>query len=118
MEEYPNRLVQSYPDFNAIISTENLDYLEYHYPEVARPLKRQAEGFEKWSDIYHAVKKFVPNSTTARKEAAKADVNFSKPKSISSSGLTQNTQTTAIALSEDRKSANWARMQQVMKGVS
>lgn len=117
-QEYPNRLVQTYPDFNSIVTSENLDYLEYHYPEVTRPLRRHAEGYDKWSDIYHAVKKFVPNSTTARKEAAKAEANFSKPKSISSTGLTQNTQTSNMQLSEDRKAANWARMQQVMKGVS
>lgn len=48
-QEYPQRLVQSYPDFNHIISQENLDYLDYHYPEVSRPLQRLKDGFDKWS---------------------------------------------------------------------
>lgn len=117
-QEYPTRLTQSYPDFNNVISSENLDYLEYHYPEVARPLKRQQDGFEKWSDIYHAVRKFVPNATTARKEAAKAEANYAKPKSMSSPGLAQNNELNGTRLTEDKKAANWARMQQVLKGVS
>lgn len=115
-QEYPNRLQQAYPDFNAMVSSENLDYLEYHYPEIARPLKRLGDGFDKWSDIYHAVKKFVPNATTARKEAAKAEANLNKPKSISSTGLTQSTEGKS-SLTEERKAANWERMNRVMKGV-
>ena len=118
-QEYPNKLVQSYPDFNHVISQENLDYLDYHYPEVSRPLQRLRDGFDKWSDIYAAIKKFVPNNSTAKKEAARADANFSKPKSISSTGLTQNTEAAAgMRLTEDRKADNWARMQKIMKGVS
>jgi len=116
--EYPNRLVQTHSDFNSVVTAENLDYLEFHYPEVARPLKRLNDNFDKWSDIYSAIKKFVPNSTTAKKEAAKADANFAKPKSISSTGLTQNTDSDSSRLTEERKRANWERMQKTLKAVS
>lgn len=116
--EYPNKLNQVYHDFNNIVSAENLDYLEYHYPEVARPLKRQSEGFDKWSDIYHAIKKFVPNHATAKKEAAKAENNFNRPKSMSSTGLSQSgNEAVPLRLSEERKAANWKRMQQVLGGI-
>lgn len=118
-KEYPQRLMKSYPDLNQVVSQENLDYLDYHYPEVSRPLQRLGDGYDKWSDIYQAIKKFVPNATNARREAAKADANFAKPKSISSTGLTQNTNSQDSArLTEDRKASNWQRMQQIMKGVS
>lgn len=117
-QEYPQRLQQNFPDFNGTISQENLDYLDYHYPEVSRPLQRLRDGYDKWSDIYLAIKKFVPNNTTAKKEAAKADVNFSKPKSISSASITQPGEAMSAArLSEERKAANWARMQNTLKGV-
>lgn len=117
-QEYPQRLVKNYPDFHQVISQENLDYLDFHYPEVSRPLQRLGDGFDKWSDIYQAIKKFVPNNSTAKKESAKADVNFSKPKSISSTGITQPGEVkSAHILSEERKAANWARMQATMKGV-
>lgn len=117
-QEYPNRLVQTYPDFNHIIAQENLDYLDYHYPEVSRPLQRLRDGYDKWSDIYHAVKKFVPNHSTAKKEAHRADINQSKPKSISSTGITQPGQsTTNINEIKERRAANWERMQRTLKGV-
>jgi hypothetical protein len=117
-QEYPERLRQAYGDFNQTVSPENLDYLDYHYPEVSRPLQRLQEGFDKWSDIYRAVKKFVPNNTTAKKDAAKADANFAKPKSISSSSITQPGEAASSArLTEERRAANWERMQKLLKSV-
>lgn len=118
-QEYPARLSQAYPDFKNTIASENLDYLEYHYPEVAGPLSRLPEGFDKWADIYRAVKKFVPNSTTAKKDAARADANYQKPRSISSPGMTQNKDFSGSAiLSEDQKKSNWERMQKTLKGLA
>lgn len=116
--EYPNRLLQTYPDFNHVISQENRDYLDYHYPEISRPLSRLPDNYDKWSDIYHAIKKFVPNNTNAKKEAARADINAIKPRSISMQGLTQSQPAPGShILTEERKAANWARMQQTRKGV-
>lgn len=116
--EYPQRLAQAYTDFNQTISSENLDYLEYHYPEVASPLKRLPEGYDKWADIYKAVKKFVPNASNAKKDAARADVNFNKPKSMSSTGVTQAGDSQGSArLTEERKQQNWERMQKMLKSV-
>lgn len=118
-QEYPNKLTKSYPDFHQTISQDNLDYLDFHYPEVSRPLQRLQDGFDKWSDIYQAIKKFVPNNTTAKKEAAKADINHNKPKSMSSTGITQPGEaTTSARLTEEKRAANWERMQKIMKGVS
>lgn len=118
VREYPVRLQKTYGDFNQTIAQENLDYLDFHYPEVSRPLQRLNNGYDKWSDIYLAIKKFVPNNTTAKREATRADINQSKPKSISSIGLTQPQAVPGNhILSEDRKAANWARMQSSLKGV-
>lgn len=118
-QEYPQRLTQTYPDFNHVISQENLDYLDYHYPEVSRPLQRLGDGFDKWSDIYKAVKKFVPNNTTVKKEATKIDANFNKPKSMSGPSIIQPGEVQSSArLTEERKAENWARMQKILKGVS
>jgi hypothetical protein len=118
MQEYPTRLARDLPDFHHVISQENRDYLDYHYPEIARPLGRLQDGYDKWHDIYHAIKKLVPNNTTAKKELAKADINQNKPRSISSPTLAQpSPPTSAHILSEERKAANWARMQASLKGV-
>jgi len=119
-QEYPNRLMQTYPDFNHTISQDNLDYLDYHYPEVSRPLQRLHDGFDKWSDIYQAIKKFVPNSTTSKKESARADINQNKPKSMSSTGITQpgeSVNRTSMQEVESRRAARYIEMQKIIKSV-
>jgi hypothetical protein len=118
-EEYPNRLTQTFPDFHQTISQEHLDYLDYHYPEVSRPFQRLPDNFDKWADIYRAVKKFVPNSANAKKDAAKADSNFNKPRSMSSSSITQPGESkSSNVITEERRAANWERMQRILKGVN
>jgi hypothetical protein len=117
--EYPNRLVKDFSDFNAVIAQENLDYIDFHYPEVSRPLQRLPEGYDKWADIYRAIKKFVPNNTTAKKEADKAVANFNKPKSMSSANVTPSGESTPYSSHdvEQRRAANWARMQSIIRKV-
>lgn len=117
--EYPKRLMRDFPDFGQVCSQENLDYLDFHYPEISRPLQRLGEGYDKWHDTYHAVRKLIPNHTTAKKEANRAEINSNKPRSISSTGPSptgeaprQDWQTT-----EARRAENWSRMQRTMKST-
>ena len=78
-QEYPQRLVQAYPDFNQAISSWKIWTIsDYHYPEVTAAIKMLPEGFEKWRSIYHLSKKFVPNMQQGRKDAARADANLSQ----------------------------------------
>jgi len=118
-QEYPNRLQRDFPDFNQVIAQENLDYIDYHYPEVSRPLQRLPEGYDRWADIYRAIKKFVPNNATAKKEAAKAEANFNKPKSISSIQPSQTGENAPRSMMDVERSRaeNWARMQRIIKQV-
>lgn len=117
--EYPRRLMKDMPDFTQVCSQENLDYLDYHYPEVSRPLQRLGEGYDKWHDTYHAVKKLIPNHSTAKKEAVRAEINGNKPRSISSTGHSPGGEPVREAFqdTEARRAANWSRMQRTMKGV-
>lgn len=117
-QEFPQRIAQSFPDFNQICNTENLDYLEYHFPEIAVPFKHMPDGFEKWSSLYKAVKRFVPN-TDSRKDQAKADKNMQKPGSLSAPSVAQGGNAMPGArLDEAKKAENWQRMQKVLKGLS
>ncbi len=67
--------MRDFPDFSRVCSQENLDYLDYHYPEISRPLQRLGDGYDKWHDTYHAVKKFIPGHAEAKKDAMKAEIN-------------------------------------------
>ena len=116
--EYPEKLRTVYSDFNKVCSSENLDYLEYHYPELAVPFKHMPDGFEKWASIYKTVKKFVPN-TDSKAEANKADKNMQKPGSLSSMSNAQGPNAMPGArLDEQRKADNWARMQKLIRSTS
>ncbi len=115
-QEYPQKLVSDYKDFNQICSTDNLDYLEYHYPEVANAFKYAPDGYDKWANIYKAVKRFVPN-TDSQRETKKAEGNFNKPQSMAVAGSTPTGDTAPVYVDDKRRADNWARMQRVLKGV-
>lgn len=115
---FPQKLVQAHPDFDQVCNTSNLDYLEYHYPEVASAYKHMPDGFEKWSNIYRAVKRFVPSSNI-RKEEIKADRNLNQPQSMSTMNMTSSgNPTPGNRIDEQKKMENWKRMQKLIKGVS
>jgi hypothetical protein len=117
-QELPKKLRNTYQDFDKVCSQENLDYLDYHYPEITRPLKRLNDDFEKWTDIYNTAKKLIPN-TDSKKDLTKADKNLQKPGSVSSAGPSNGGNTTpSYKLSEERKAANYERMQRTIKGLS
>lgn len=115
-EEAPYRLKREYKDYDQVCSQENLDYVTFHYPEVANAFTGRPDGYEKWVDIYKAVKRFVPNPDS-KKDSTKADKNFNKPQSMSVPGVAQTGDTAPQNLDSKRRADNWARMQKIMKGV-
>lgn len=119
LKEYPQRLRQNMPDFDKVCTAENIDYLEYHHPEIAEPFRYMPDGYKKWESMYKVAKKLIPNME-AKKDMAKVDKNLSKPGSISSTGTTQGTgsMSDGIRLTEEKKAANWQRMQKLTKGLS
>lgn len=114
-QEFPARLERDFKDFNHVCTTENLDYLEYHYPEVADVFKELPDGYNKWAKVYNAVKKFVPN-LDAKKDQAKAEKNLLRPQSMSAAGKTATGDSAPMYLDDKRKADNWARMQRAMRG--
>lgn len=118
-QEFPQKLEATFKDFSKICSSENLDYLEYHHPELARSLGKMPQGFDKWADIYNAVKRYVPNPDS-QKDSMKADKNLQKPQSMSHSTMSQSgsTSTSSMKEIEARRAENWKRMQKQLKGIN
>ncbi len=109
-QNLPTKLSSTYSDFNQVCSTENLDYLQFHYPEVAYAFKQSPDSFDKWSNVYQAVKRFVPNTDTS-KDRKKMETNLSKPQSISSpQSSTSQMSAGPNILSEERRAENYKRM--------
>jgi hypothetical protein len=115
-KELPQRLNSNYKDFNQICTSENLDYLEYHYPEVAEPYKHMPDGYQKWEGLYKAIKRFIPVKES-NKESKKAENNLSKPGALSRPGMTQSGDQAPVMMDDSRRAANWARMQKIIKGI-
>lgn len=113
--ELPQRIQQNMKDFNQVCTAENIDYLEYHYPEIAKAFQYMPDNYEKWENVYKAVKRFVPN-TDSRREVNRAEKNFQKPQAMSIPGKTQGGDSAPQYLDDKRKMDNWQRMQRTMKG--
>lgn len=112
--ELPQKLASVYNDFNQVCSQENMDYLEYHHPEIWAGFKHSAGNFDVWSGLYKTIKKLVPNTDT-RREQAKIEKNLGKPQSMSSPGATQTGDQAPTALTDQRRQDNWKRMREAMR---
>lgn len=115
--EFPMRLKASCPDFNEVCSRENLDYIDFHHPEAAQAMNDLPEGLDKWTKIYRAVKRYVPNATTSGKEAKKAEKNLGKPQAMSGAGRTSTGDVAPQNVTAATRQANWERMVRTMKSV-
>ncbi len=112
--ELPQKMGRTFKDFDQVCSQENIDYLEYHHPEIHRALKKLPDSFDNWSDIYHTMKKLIPNADS-KADAKKAEKNFNKPQSMSVAGSTQTSDHAPQMLTDAKRAANWKRMQQNMR---
>lgn len=114
LKALPQRIAKDFKDFDDVCSADNLDYLDYHYPEISHALDKLPQSYEKWASIYRTVKKLIPN-VDAKKEAAKAEKNLQKPQSSSSPAASHSGDgASPFRLDEKRKEENWRRMQRVI----
>jgi hypothetical protein len=118
-QDLPNKIQMNLKDFDKVCSSQNIDYLEYHYPEVTAGYKHMPESYEKWNAVYHAVKKLVPNSDQ-KKEAARADQNLNKPQAFNSNNNLQGAMPNkgAVHLTDERRAQNWERMRKELNKLS
>ena len=119
--EIPKKLTAVYPDFDKVFNDENLDYLKFHYPEVASTFDYLPQTFESYANVYKTLKRFIPNNQEAKQDAQKVEKNLAKPGSISSTGNTHSGnamgQGGSVRLSEARMAENWSRMQARIKSL-
>ena len=115
--EMPSRLSSNYKDFNEIVTMENLDYLEYHFKEIAEPYRHMPDSYKKWELLYQAIKKHIPDAGKKKHYEELAKKNLSAPQSSSVATVASKSDTGTHRISEQTKEANWQRMSRVMKGL-
>lgn len=102
------------PDIEQVLSPDNLAYLEFYHPKMARLIAKMPEGLDKIKETYEAVKEFVKMPT---KEKEKIDKNLGKPKSVHSSvsNESQKEESSGV-LSDKRRMETWQKMQRLISG--
>lgn len=117
VQEIPTRLAQTYNDFEKVCTQENLDYFEFHHPEIAAAFDGQPDSFRKWQNIYKALKKYIPNTESKALER-KAEKNFNKPMSMSATGDASSQGMAPHKLDDAKRAQNWERMRKAMKSAN
>lgn len=115
--QLPQYLRQAHTDFDQVVNQDNIDYLEYHYPEVVKAFYHMPDSYEKWDSLYKSIKRFLPSGREKQINQEKAQQNLNKPQSPNVEGMTQTPDTVPQYLDEERRKNNWERMRRIMKGA-
>ena len=118
------RLKNQYPDFDSIVSVENLTNLRAAYPELANSINSTTDLYSKAVSAYTMIKKLgiSPHNDAFEADKATAHRNASKPKSLASISPQQGdsplSRANAFAngnLTDDMKKQMWKEMNQYRK---
>ena len=114
----PAQLNRTHSDFNDICSEENVDYLQFHYPEIALGFRHMPDNFEKWNALYKTIKKLIPN-VNRREDEKRIEKNMLKPQATTPSMSDTNPQASSSNWKEieAQRKANWERMRKDARGI-
>lgn len=120
------RIKHAYPDFDSIVTKDNLDNLRNNYPEIASTINSSQDIYAKAVSAYTMIKKLgiAAPVDTFQDEKAQAQKNALKPKplaSVSPSGSNDSPLNRANAfasgkLTDDLQKALLKEMQEARKG--
>ena len=117
------RLKSQYPDFDKIVSRDNLESLRLAYPEIAQSLNANPDLYGKAVSAYTMIKKLgIGEEDPYIEEKATIQRNAAKPKPLASINPQQGdsplSKANAFAtgrLSDDMKAQLWKEMQEFRK---
>jgi hypothetical protein len=86
-----SRIRSQYPDFEKVVSKENVDILNERFPEIAKTLRDTPDMFNKAAAAYSVIKNFGIHQDEPPKNSdrAKAIANSQKPRPLTSVSPTQ-----------------------------
>lgn len=100
-QRLPELIQQNMPDFNQVCTQENVDYLYYKNPSLAKSLEIVPDSYNKWAAVYEAVKGLVPMLT--KNESNIIQRNLAKPQSAAAVLTDTQPETQGWQLTEKRK---------------
>lgn len=85
-----SKIRSSYPDFDKVVSKENVEILNERFPEIARTLRDTQDLYDKASSAYTVIKQFgIGRDTRYDEDKVKAVANAQKPRPLASVSPTQ-----------------------------
>jgi hypothetical protein len=81
------RLRSQYPDFDKVMTLENVQMLSASYPELAKSINASTDLYDKAASAYTIIKKFgIYNEAPHDADKQKAVANTAKPRPLASVG--------------------------------
>lgn len=118
-----SRLRAQYPDFDQVVSRDNIETLRNQYPDIAQTLTSSTDMYSKGSSAYTIIKRLIGSENNSY-EADKQRIqrNASKPKPLASLNPTQgdsplsHANAFANGLTDDLKKSLYKEMMEIRKG--
>jgi len=116
------QLRAKYPDFDRVMTYENIAKLREARPEIAQALHQSSDLYNKAASTYTILKEMgIHQDSSYEPERERAQHNFNKPQTASSlkkteSALSHASEFNGNRLTEDRKKEIWLQMQRNLRG--
>lgn len=78
LEELPKKLNKEFPDFESVVTKENVEYLKANKPHIAASLASNSDPYLQALAAYDAIKAFCP-SVGVQEESQRMEKNAQKP---------------------------------------
>ena len=79
------QVLQQFPDFNSVVSDENIKKLEREHPAIAEGIAKSSNPYK---GAYDVIKAFYKGNSQESAAAKAVEENLAKPKSVHSQGYT------------------------------
>lgn len=115
------KLVRKYPDFEEVVSTENINRLKEEYPSVAKLVSQSQDVESQGESAYLMLKKFGIYEDKYKRERQTVNKNSNKPRPAQAVKKSrQNALDNASGfiggrITEEEKKRQWREMQKIMK---
>ena len=118
------RLKVQYPDFDAVVTQENIRTLREQHPEIAAMLSSSGDIYTKGSSAYKIIKNMgIAQDQTSLQEKEIAQRNAAKPRPLSSVSPQQgdsplsNVNAFANGFTKEERARLWKEMQDATHGI-
>jgi DNA repair exonuclease SbcCD ATPase subunit len=110
------RLKSQFPDFDSIVSSENINRLNMEEPELAKSIGSNQDPYTQAVAAYRAIKRISPSHDAYRDEKEKITKNNSKPRPSNATSKSPLTNANAFGkgLTAEQKRAIYKEMQDII----